>query len=289
MLFALLFLTTFDSTVVRIAAAPGEELSVTIQGDGPDVVLLPGLFGSAHSFRKVTKMLGESGYRSIVIDLLGMGSSARPKEGDYSLMAQAQRVGAVLDSLEISSATFIGHSLAASVAMRLAHTRSELVSSIVSIEGGPTEAAVTPGFRTLMRLAPAIRMSGAIRGLPALIRRELKSVSLDEEWITRELMGTYTRGFLTNQDATIDAFQGMARSEEPSSLSENLHLVSCPVVLLVSHHRHKSGPDQEEVDLMVRSLPSFSVDTVMNTGFFMQEENPRAVVDAVLQVAPIPN
>lgn len=290
MLLALLVVAAFDSTeVVRIVTAPGEELSVTIQGTGPNVVLLPGLFGSAYSFRHVTEMLNDLGYRSVVVEMLGMGASDRPKEGDYSLMAQANRVGAVLDSLSISGATFVGHSLAGSVAMRLAYQREGLVTAIVSIEGGATEAAATAGFRRLMRLAPAIRMSGALRGLPALIGREMRSVSHEEEWITRQLIIGYTRGLMADLDATMDAFQGMARSEEPSSLAESLHLVECPVILLVAGETHKSGPGHGELTLMTDQLPSFVIDTVPQSGFFIQEENPRAIADAVVRLAPLIN
>jgi soluble epoxide hydrolase/lipid-phosphate phosphatase len=70
-----------------VTVAPGECLQVTMSGTGPDIVLIPGLFGSAFSFRHVVPRLAEAGYRSIVIEPLGVGDSARPKGGDYSLTA----------------------------------------------------------------------------------------------------------------------------------------------------------------------------------------------------------
>ena len=68
-----------------VAVAPGECLQVTVTGHGQDVVLIPGLFGSAFSFRHVVRRLTAAGYRSIVIEPLGVGDSARPRSGDYSL------------------------------------------------------------------------------------------------------------------------------------------------------------------------------------------------------------
>src|SRR5262245_37003956 len=86
---------------VRLPIAEAETLAVTVTGSGRPVVLVPGLFGSAFAFRHVVPALVDSGYRPIVIEPLGMGTSARPAHADYSLTAQADRIGAVLDSLHV--------------------------------------------------------------------------------------------------------------------------------------------------------------------------------------------
>ena len=52
----------------RLAVAPGEYLQVTVTGHGQDVVLIPGLFGSAFSFRHVIPRRTAAGYRSIVVE-----------------------------------------------------------------------------------------------------------------------------------------------------------------------------------------------------------------------------
>jgi len=78
-----------DADARCLVTAPGECVQVTISGKGPDVVLIPGLFGSAFSFRRVTALLASEGYRTIVVEPLGVGDSARPKEADYTLTAQA--------------------------------------------------------------------------------------------------------------------------------------------------------------------------------------------------------
>src|SRR3989449_3857050 len=74
-----------------VPVAPTESLSVETAGRGAPLVLIPGLFGSAFGFRKLVPLLVGAGYRTIVIEPLGVGASARPEKANYSLTAQADR------------------------------------------------------------------------------------------------------------------------------------------------------------------------------------------------------
>src|SRR3989449_581281 len=63
-----------------------ESVQVAVAGAeaGAPVVLIPGLFGAAFAYRKVIPRLTEAGYRAIVIEPLGVGSSGRPERADRS-------------------------------------------------------------------------------------------------------------------------------------------------------------------------------------------------------------
>src|SRR2546426_1510347 len=65
-----------------VPVAPTESLSVETAGRGAPVVLIPGLFGSAFGFRKLVPLLVGAGYRTIVIEPLGVGASARPERSE---------------------------------------------------------------------------------------------------------------------------------------------------------------------------------------------------------------
>src|SRR3989449_4787775 len=119
-----------------VPVAPAESLSVETAGRGDPVVLIPGLFGSAFGFRKVVPLLVAAGYRTIVIEPLGVGASARPEKANYSLTAQADRIAAVLDSLHVRGALVLAHSIGGSEAFRLAYPRAELLGALLSTHGG---------------------------------------------------------------------------------------------------------------------------------------------------------
>ncbi len=284
--FLLLALTLADTAaVIRIPVAPAETLAVTIVGEGPPVVLIPGLFGASYGYRHVMAMLDSAGFRSVGVEPLGIGSSGRPENADYSLTAQADRVAAVLDSLGIRQAVVVGHSLGASIALRLAYRHPEYAGGIVSLEGGPAESATTKSFRTWMRFAPVARMMDVRGAMRQLVYRDMRESSFDDSWVTDSVVWGYTAGLVQDSRATIRAYQGMARSEEPESLRDHLGRIVCPVVLLVGAKKHDSGPPSDEVELLIDRLPSFVVDTVPQSGFFIHEEQPAAVVHAVSGLA----
>ena len=142
---------------------PQESLRVTIAGSGETVVLVPGLFGSAFGYRHLLAMLPAAGFRTIVIEPLGIGRSPRPKRADYSLTAQADRLDAVLGSLDEPPAIVVGHSLGASMALRLAYRHPARVRALIALDGGPAEQAATPGLRRAMRYAPWVKWLGGIK------------------------------------------------------------------------------------------------------------------------------
>ncbi|HEX4629319.1 MAG TPA: alpha/beta hydrolase [Gemmatimonadales bacterium] len=268
----------------RVPLAAAESLAVETAGAGEPVVLIPGLFGSQFGFRKIVPLLNAAGYRTIVIEPLGIGSSSRPEHADYSLFAQAGRIAGVLDSLRIDHALVIGHSMGAAEAFRLAYRRPDLVWGLVAVEGGPTEAAVTPMFRRALKFAPWIKLFGGIRLIRLRTRSMLITSSGDSTWVTDEVVTGYTAGAARNLDATLKAYIAMANSREPERLAPHLVQVHCPVRLLVGGAPHDGGVNPPEVELLQRVVGAFSVDSVPGAGHFLHEERPEAVVEALARV-----
>lgn len=258
-----------------------ESLSVETAGAGEPLVLIPGLFGSAFGFRTLVPRLNAAGYRTIVVEPLGIGSSARPEKANYSLAAQAERVAAVLDTLHVRDALLVGHSIGGAEAFRLAYRRPDLVKGLVSIEGGPTEATITPAFKHALRFAPWIKLFGGVKLVRRKIRSLLLSSSGDSTWVTDDVVHGYTAGAFRNLDATLKVYLAMANAREPEKLAPHLVEIRCPVRLLVGAARHDGYVPPDEVRLLQRSLRSFALDSVPGAGHFVHEEQPEAVIAAV--------
>ena len=276
-------LATDSARSLTIPVAPKESLHVVAAGppQGRAVVLIPGFFGSAFTFRKVSPELNARGYRTLVIEPLGIGASSRPEKGDYSLTAQARRIGAVLDSLGVTSAIVVAHSNGGSIAMRLAVHRPSLVEGLVTIEGGPTESAVTPSFRSALRFAPWIKLLGGVKLIRWKIRHILLDSSGDKSWVTDDVVAGYTAPAAVNLTATLKAYLAMAASPEPEKLAPRLGEITCPVRLMVGGAKHDGDVGTPEVVLLQRTLPNFAVDSVPGAGHFLQEERPDAVVETI--------
>jgi pimeloyl-ACP methyl ester carboxylesterase len=275
-----LALAISGARTVRVPVASAETLTVRIQGAGTPVVLIPSLFGSAYSYRNVVPLLNDAGYQTIVIEPLAMGTSSRPRGADYSLSAQAMRIAAVLDTLRMQEVIVVGHSAGAAIAFRLALQRPGLVRAIVSLEGGPAEAAATAGFRRAMTLAPLIRLAGSgfVRGR---IHRGLVAASGDTAWVNDEVIAQYTAGATADLSATLRAYLRMGQAHEPERLAPRLGELRCPVRLLLGGAPHDGGPGDEEQQLMRRSITEFTAEWVPGAGHYLQEERPDVVAAAV--------
>lgn len=269
---------------VRVPVAPEEWLHVSVSGHGKPVVLIPGLFGSTFGFRNVIPGLAQAGYAVIVVEPLGIGTSARPEHADYSLTAQADRIAAVLDTLNVRDAIFVAHSLGASMALRVAYRRPGLVRAVVSLEGGPAEAAATASFRRAMRFAPWIKWFGGVRRVRGKVRDGLIAASGDPAWVTDSVVDAYTAGAGADLDATLKAFLRMTTSREPERLVPHLAEIRCPVRLLLGTAPHKGGVPTGDVELLRGTLRSFGIDSVPGSGHYIYEEQPAAVVAAVERI-----
>ncbi|HEU4648887.1 MAG TPA: alpha/beta hydrolase [Gemmatimonadales bacterium] len=270
-----------DSVVRDIGIAPNEVVRTTSIGTGRPVVLVPGLFGGAYSWRTIAGPLAERGYRAIVVEPLGTGFSGYPSKADYSLTAQADRIGHVLDSLGVQQSIVVAQSVGASMALRLAYRRPELVRGIISIDGGPVEEAATPGLRSAMKWAGLLKLFVGAGTIRKKVRNGMKENSADSTWITDSVVAGYTAGPARDVHRTIDALHGMARSKEPELLRDHLRDIKVPVRLMVGGHPHGSGVGDHEIELLRSELPAFAVDSVPGAGQFIQEEQPASVLDLI--------
>lgn len=269
-----------------VVVAPAETVHVEAwAGTGRPVAVVPGLFGAAFTFRKVVPLLAAQGFRPIVIEPLGTGFSSRPEKADYSLAAQSHRIAVVLDSLNAGPVLVLAHSLGGAMAFRLALERPDLVRGIVSLEGGPTEEATTPGFRSAMRYLPWIKLFGGIKLVRRKIRGMLLDSSGDRSWVTDGVLLGYTLGEARNFDATLKVFQAMSRAREPRKLGPHLAEITCPVILIVGTARHDGDVPPQEIALLTHTLQSFTVDSEPGAGHYLQEERPAAVVAALERLA----
>lgn len=285
MLLILLLAALVDTTsVVFIPVAPHETLRVVLQGEGEPVVFVPGVLGSAYGFRHMTTPLVARGYRTVVVEPLGMGGSDRPRHADYSLAAQADRVHAVPDSLHVAAAVMVAHSLGSSIALHLAARYPGQVRAILSIEGGLAETPVGPQVKRAMRWAPLIKLVASRDVVRPLLARELRASSGDAEWLDDEVLGGYMADFAADVGATTDALRGMADAAGPEGLGDRLRDVRAPVLLLLGDAPHRGAPAEAEVEALASQVPSITIERVPGTGHFVHEEQPEVVLAALMRV-----
>src|SRR6185503_5777329 len=123
--------------------------------------------GGIWGFRRVIPALVDSGYQVVAIDPFDPESAGSMTA--VTLTTVADRWAAVLDTLRIEHATVVAHSLASSIALRLAANHPRLVRAIVSLEGGMTDHVSTRGMRAAAAMAPFAR----VFGVGGIVRRRV--------------------------------------------------------------------------------------------------------------------
>jgi pimeloyl-ACP methyl ester carboxylesterase len=282
----LLLAAPLDSAVVQdIRVGDGEMLRTTSMGTGQPIVLVPGIFGGAFGYRKITGSLASAGYRIIVVEPLGYGSSSHPKNADYSFGAQTGRVAKTLDQMGVKGALVVAQSSGAAIAFRLAIQRPDLVRGLLSIDGGPAESAATPGMKKAFKFGGGlVKFAMDESKLRHDVRREIIRNSGDTTWVTDAVVRGYTAGPAADLDGSIDAFHQMAKSKERVSLADRLDQCTAPVMLLLGTVEHPAEVTDDQQQLLQQKLRHFSAERISGAGQYIQEEQPGAVLAAVARL-----
>ena len=102
--------------------------------DGPVVIVLHGLLGSARNWTTVSKRLAED-HRVFALDLRNHGAAPWADGMTYDEMAEDVR--AFIERRELEPVTVMGHSMGGKVAMRLALSYRDLVERLVVVDVAP--------------------------------------------------------------------------------------------------------------------------------------------------------
>lgn len=119
--------------VARSITVNGTLLRYIEAGRGPSIVLLHGLGASVYAWRKTMEPLASAGFRVIAFDNRGFGASAKPATG-YANADLAALVVALLDSLHVTDAVLVGHSMGGAIAGEVALRYPDRVRGLVLID-----------------------------------------------------------------------------------------------------------------------------------------------------------
>jgi pimeloyl-ACP methyl ester carboxylesterase len=169
-----------DSTVsdpaadLKTVTLHGDRVAYRDEGTGEALLLVHGMGGSSNTWRGVIPLLAKK-YRVIAPDLLGHGESDKPR-GDYSVGAFAVLLRDLLDALDVSRVTVVGHSLGGGIAMQFAHQHRQYCERLVLISSGGFGGDVgrvlrllsLPGSELVLPVIasrPAVAAGNALRAL----------------------------------------------------------------------------------------------------------------------------
>jgi pimeloyl-ACP methyl ester carboxylesterase len=216
----------------RFAVVKTCRLRYFVGGQGPPVVLVHGLGGCAANWVDVAPLLARS-CRVLVPELPGHGRSEQ-LAAVPNLAVFADRIGVVAEREGMLPAAYVGHSLGAVVALRLAFRRPEAVSALV--------LAAAAGISSTSRRAKwGLRILGII-GPRRFVAPWADSVAESAflrylvfgRWGASDpliLSGAAVNGFLEGTRLTTDAVSA-ARAVVVDDVRQDLGELRCPTLVL---------------------------------------------------------
>ncbi len=169
---------TVDGTRIRYVEA----------GQGPTVVLIHGLAASLYSWRYTIVPLAQAGFRVIAFDNRGFGFSDKPAQG-YANATYAGVLFGLLDSLGVSDAVLVGHSMGGAIAAEAALMRPDRARGLVLVDA----AGLGVRWPFMLRVArwPVVgALFNGLRGRSATARI-LKALYADPSRITNQDVDQY--------------------------------------------------------------------------------------------------
>jgi pimeloyl-ACP methyl ester carboxylesterase len=262
----------------RWLEARGVRMRYFVAGAGAPVVLVHGLTGAASNFAELAPLLAERA-RVLVPELPGHGGSA-PLPAAPSLDPYAERVRLVAEREGVLPAVFVGHSLGAVIALRLAMRVPEAVRGLV-LAGAAGIASTTRwaefwittfGYLKLGRKLAPHRERFARRRLLRYVPFGYWGAS-DPPALSEQAVEGFLAGPALHTD-TISAGRALVRDDPRIDLER----VRCPALVLWGA-RDRQVPVDDAFEY-TRRLGA-PLRTIADCGHLLVGERPGACADAI--------
>ena len=158
-LFSLLVL--LFSPALALAASPfqSDRIVVEARGEGPDVILIPGLASTSAVWTRTAKAL-EGRYRVHLVTVRGFGDVAAQANGSGLIGAPAAAdIRRYIAEQDLERPALIGHSMGGQIALRIAADAGPRVGRVMVVDASPffpsliSAGATTGDVEPLARLA----------------------------------------------------------------------------------------------------------------------------------------
>jgi pimeloyl-ACP methyl ester carboxylesterase len=264
-------MTASKNKSTQFLGRPEGRIAYEVAGEGPLVVLLPGMGDLRAGYRFLAPALEEAGYRVASTDLRGHGDSD-VTFASYGDLETADDVIALIEGLG-DSAFVVGNSMGAGSAVLIAAKRPELVRGLVLIgpfvRNGKTSAIQTLLLRVAM--APLWAASAWKSYMPKLYAGERPA---DFEVYRAEVVASlrrpeYAKAFSLTTHTNHDAAEA------------RLGDVKAPTLVIMGEKDPDFPDPKAEADWIAQTLHGDAV-MVPDAGHYPQSQRPDITTDIVL-------
>jgi pimeloyl-ACP methyl ester carboxylesterase len=252
-------------------ARPDGKVAYDVDGDGPLVVLVPGMGDLRATYRFTAPVLRQAGYRVACTDLRGHGNS----DAGFATYGDVETAGDVIALIaELAGpAVIVGNSMGAAAAVIAAAERPDLVSGIVLV--GP-----------FVRNA---RMSAMQRVLLRVSMTPLWAAMAWKSYLPKLYAGRRPADFETYRDQVVASLHRPGHASAFSRTTHTNHApaearlgdVSAPTLVIMGEQDPDFPDPKAEAGWIAETLHG-AVVMVPEAGHYPQSQQPEMTTDAVL-------
>lgn len=251
----------------------GLKVHVSIEGSGPDVVMIHGFAASLHTWSDVCTQMSKQ-FRIIRFDLppFGLTGPALDEHGRVRKMDVAfyqQFVDAVLDALEIRKCVMIGNSFGGFLSWDQAQRHPERVRGLIISDAVGYQQPL-PIYITLFTIKPIAWLTR--HAVPAfLLRMAVRDVYGDKRKLKKEVLNRYVELFMHKPNrGAVGQMVGVFTDGELGS--ERLPEIQCKTLIVW-------GGDDRWVSIEMagrfnRDIPNSELKVYRGVGHIPMEETP---------------
>jgi pimeloyl-ACP methyl ester carboxylesterase len=270
-----------ETGIEKIVEVGGHVYHYWDKGDGPTVLLLHGLGGSAYDWRHVFDDLAAAGFRAIAYEMLGAGYSDKPAKVAYTIEAQAERAARFLPAIGVPRAHVVGNSYGGALGLRLAAKHGEVVDRLVLLSAASLPQKL-PFHVALLRTRGVAEVAMTLSSRKMMVRTTLKDVFHDPKKIREEDVAEYAHEM--GLPGTQGALLRLARQLEIASAGKyasSYRRIRAKTLLLWGQEDRitpvKSGHELREL------IPGSRLLTIPNGGHCPHMEYPQPTLLALLE------
>ena len=246
---------TFVATVFALAAgalAPAfgadfrsERISVATEGQGKDVILIPGLGSSPRVWREMVRALPS--YRYHVVHVSGFAGRAAGQNAQGLVAAPvAEEIARYIAARGLDRPAVIGHSMGGTIGMMIAARHPESLSRLMVVDMLPFLGAMFgPPGTTAASIAPVADSFKAQMSVVDPAARQMRSTATLARMIDNTAMrpAALDDSLGSDQDVVARAFHELVVTD----LRPELPMIAVPVTVLYVAQK-PPGPSDEVVD-----------------------------------------